>query len=138
FQDSVIDRAHNRVLIGELDLCHAVDLVDAFQSGLLCPGTDGHRLAASCDTAPLAGHDFYEIIMNFPSLHLVQHFLRRVQAVDNSDLQFSAVQSNRRFLDAVHAADTREADSFQIFGPVAVHQTAQHSLCHTACNTEDR
>ena len=79
--NSIIYRCHDRILIGQLDLCHAVDLVNAFQTGFLRPRSNRNRLSAPCNASSLACHHFYKVIMHFSVFHPIQQFFGAMQSI---------------------------------------------------------
>ena len=71
-QDSLINLCNDRIFIGSLDLCHAVDLIHSIQPGLFRPRSDRHRLSTTGNTASFTCHHFYEIILDFTGFDPLQ------------------------------------------------------------------
>ena len=106
---SVIEVVDHRVFFASLDgsgfvcfvhTCHALLFVYFMAEGLTGSG----------DTAVRAGHDFYKVKMHFFFLNPFNEVLGVSKAAHHAHMDLTAVQVQRGFFDAVHAAYAGELD----------------------------
>ena len=106
FQQTVVQRLHQRVFVGLLDLGVDVRIVETLGSRFAANSVSAYRLSAAHDAALAACHDFDEVVVAFAGFYLLDQLLGVGQSADNGSLVFLVLIGNGDLLDAFASADS--------------------------------
>ena len=134
-EEAVIERCHQRVLLGALDAAEPVGSIEPC-AALFLIRVRSKRLAAAVDAAAGACHHFHkvEVLAVLDALDQVGSI---PEAAHNADAHFLFAHHHMRFLHAFHAAHAGESDRAQRRAALVRSKAAKHSFRHAAGHAED-